>query len=191
VTLLLVRHAEPVPQQDPRFEENERPLSDEGRCQAERLAEQLAGLRVEAIYSSPYPRAMQTVEPLAERLRLSPIVVDDLRERLLSPGPLPEWLHHLERSWTDLEFHLPGGESSSAAQERAWHVLGPLADRHRDGVAVVASHGNLIALALQRLVPAVGFDFWRAMPLPAVYTVEAGGRTSGPGLTPGHTPART
>jgi 2,3-bisphosphoglycerate-dependent phosphoglycerate mutase len=184
VTLLLVRHAEPVPARDPRFEENDRPLSDEGRRQADRLAEQLAGRGVEAIYSSPYPRSIQTVEPLAERLRLESVIVEELRERLLSPGPLPGWLEQLERSWAEFEFRLPGGESSAAAQERAWQVLHPLADRHRDGVAVVASHGNLIALALHRLVPAVGFDFWRAMPLPAVYAVGADGRASGPGLDP-------
>jgi broad specificity phosphatase PhoE len=71
VTLLLVRHAEPVPPGDPAFEENERPLSATGRAQAESLADELARPGVTAVYTSPYLRAAQTIEPLAERLGLA------------------------------------------------------------------------------------------------------------------------
>ncbi len=182
MTLVLVRHAEPVPQDDPRFEQNDRPLSAEGRRQAEQLADELAGLGIEQVYTSPYPRAMQTVEPLARRLGLDPVVVEDLRERLLAPGPLAGWMVQLERSWADFAFALPGGESSAEAQARVWRVLQPLSEQHRTGMAVVASHGNLIALALHRLVPAVDVAFWRAMPVPAVYTLASDGAVTGPGL---------
>jgi len=48
---------------------------------------------------------------------------------------------------------------------------------------VVASHGNLIALALHAIVPdQVGFEFWAAMPTPAVYLLPGDGTVSGPGL---------
>jgi hypothetical protein len=46
-------------------------------------------------------------------------------------------------------------------------------------------HGNLIALALNAFVPSIGFDFWAAIPLPAVYRIEfAQDRVgvAGPGL---------
>ena len=66
---MLVRHAEAVAPSDPRYEENDRPLADGGRREAaERLADELAAEAVAAIYSSPYPRAVQTVEPLARRM---------------------------------------------------------------------------------------------------------------------------
>jgi 2,3-bisphosphoglycerate-dependent phosphoglycerate mutase len=183
VTLLLVRHAEPVAPGIAGYEENERPLSEAGRTQSLRLAERLAGAGITAIYSSPYPRARQTVEPLAERLRLPVAIVPDLRERLLGTGPLPDWLGHVERSWADFSYALEGGESAAEAQARVWRVLEPLAERHRSQVAVVASHGNLIALALHRIVAAgVDVEFWRAMPMPAVYWAEPDGRVTGPGL---------
>jgi hypothetical protein len=48
---------------------------------------------------------------------------------------------------------------------------------------VVASHGNLIALALHAIVPdQVDFEFWAAMPTPAVYVLPIDGPVSGPGL---------
>jgi broad specificity phosphatase PhoE len=87
--IVLVRHAEAVAPSDPRFEENDRPLAEAGRRDAERLADQLADEAVDAIYSSPYPRAMQTVEPLARRVGAEISLIDDLRERLLSRGACP------------------------------------------------------------------------------------------------------
>src|SRR6478735_11376384 len=46
-------------------------LSDRGREQAERVAERLAGLRVDALYSSPMERARETAEPTAVRTGLA------------------------------------------------------------------------------------------------------------------------
>ena len=68
---------------------NERPLTPDGREAAARLARELGDEDIAAVYSSPYPRAMQTVEPLAAALDLEVEIVPDLRERLLSPSPTP------------------------------------------------------------------------------------------------------
>jgi 2,3-bisphosphoglycerate-dependent phosphoglycerate mutase len=74
------------------------------------LAAELVREPVAAIYSSPYPRARHTVEPLARRLSLEIETVDDLRERLLSEGPLPDWHVHVERVWSDFSCALLAGE---------------------------------------------------------------------------------
>jgi 2,3-bisphosphoglycerate-dependent phosphoglycerate mutase len=130
VTILLVRHAQPVAPGSAGHEENARPLSAAGHDQAERLADDLAGAGVSAVYSSPYPRAVQTLAPLARRLRLEIVIVDDLRERLLSPRPLPGWRAALRRSWADFSLRLPGGESSAETQRRIQRVLADLEQRH-------------------------------------------------------------
>lgn len=181
---MLVRHAEAVAPSDPGHEENDRPLAVGGRRDAERLADELAAEAVAAIYSSPYPRAVQTVEPLARRLRLEISLVDDLRERLLSSGALPDWREQLQRSWTEFGYALEDGESSAEAQRRVSEVLATLGRRHPGGRIVVASHGNLIALALHAIAPEqVDFEFWAAMPTPAVYVLLPGdGTISGPGF---------
>jgi 2,3-bisphosphoglycerate-dependent phosphoglycerate mutase len=181
--IVLVRHAEAVAPSDPRYEENDRPLADAGRHDAERLADQLAAEAVDAIYSSPYPRAVQTVEPLGRRVGAEISLVDELRERLLSPDALPDWRARLQRSWTDFDHALEGGESCAEAQRRATGVLATLRQRHPGARIVVASHGNLISLALHAIVPdQVDFEFWAAMPTPAVYVLPDDGTVSGPGL---------
>ena len=180
---MLVRHAEAVAPSDPRYEQNDRPLAASGRRDAERLADELAAEPVAAIYSSPYPRAVQTVEPLARRLGLEISPVDNLRERLLSPGALPDWREQLQRSWADFGYALEHGESSAEAQRRVTEVLAALRRRHPAGRIVVASHGNLIALALHAIAPEpVDFEFWAAMPTPAVYVLPGDGTASGPGF---------
>lgn len=126
------------------------------------------------MYSSPYPRARETVEPLSARLGTPLVVIDDLRERVLSVAGRRDWLDHVRRSFADLDYALPDGESSLAAQERVSAVLDDLAARHPGQTVAAASHGHLIALALRLDDPAVGFEFWRAMPMPAIYSVERG-----------------
>ncbi|HXW84216.1 MAG TPA: histidine phosphatase family protein, partial [Candidatus Binataceae bacterium] len=170
--IFLVRHAEPVPPGTESYEENERPLSEAGRAAALALAAELATHRPVALYSSPYPRARQTIEPLALQLGIAIETIDDLRERLLTAAPLKNWRDELRRAWEDFDFKLAGGESSREAQLRVLRVLNDLRARHAHGAIELASHGNLIALALNAMVPRVDFDFWESIPLPAVYRLE-------------------
>jgi 2,3-bisphosphoglycerate-dependent phosphoglycerate mutase len=177
--VILVRHAEPVPPGTPGWEErdDDRPLNAEGEQAAAELADELDPYGLTAIYSSPYPRARQTVEPLAARRELPIQELADLRERLLDPAaPRDDWREVLERSWADPDFALPGGESGREAQRRALAVLDLLRVHHPDGGRLlVASHGNLIALILQAMEPEVGFAFHLAMPMPALYHLEHDG----------------
>ena len=103
-------------------------------------------------------------------------LIDDLRERRLSPDPVPDWRTALEHAWTDADYALPGGESGRSAQRRAVATLDLVRSRHPDGGRVVlGSHGNLISLILQALEPDVGFAFHMSMPTPAVYRLNHDG----------------
>jgi 2,3-bisphosphoglycerate-dependent phosphoglycerate mutase len=174
--VLLVRHAEPIPVGTPDIHDDDRPLTDAGRAAADELATELDGWEITAIYSSPYERAVQTVTVLAERRGIPVQLLDDLRERRLSLEPHDAWRTTLERSWSDADFELPGGESGRTAQRRAIAILDLLRTRHADGGRIVlGSHGNLISLVLQALQPEVGFDFQMAMPTPALYRLTHDG----------------
>ena len=165
--LYLVRHAHSYWTPD-----EMRPLSLMGLEDARRVANLLAPLRPEAIYSSPYLRARQTVEPLAGELEMSIQEVADLRERTLSEVPVDDWRAALKRSWEDFSFACPGGESSGAAQQRAVSACRDLAGRHSQGAMVLATHGNLLALLMNHYDPSVGFDRWNALSSPDIYRVD-------------------
>jgi 2,3-bisphosphoglycerate-dependent phosphoglycerate mutase len=171
MTVLLVRHAESVTPGTSGFDEYTRPLTPKGLRDAQRLSETLASTRIDAAYSSPYLRARQTIEPIAQARGLTIATIDDLRERMLSPVDLPDWQAHLKRSWEDFDYALAGGESSRDAQARVLPVLDTIASRHSSGTVILASHGNLIALALHAIMPNVNYEFWESIPMPAVFTL--------------------
>ena len=66
MAVLLVRHAEAGDRHRWDGPDEARPLSEQGRAQAERLVDVLAGHLVDRVLSSPYLRCTQTVAPLAE-----------------------------------------------------------------------------------------------------------------------------
>jgi 2,3-bisphosphoglycerate-dependent phosphoglycerate mutase len=171
LTLLLIRHAESMAPGISGFDEYTRPLTAKGMRDAQQLRDALASARIDAAYSSPYLRARQTIEPIAHARGITIVTVEDLRERLLSPVDLPEWRAHLRRSWEDFDYAPPGGETSRDAQARVVRVLDTIAARHTAGTVILASHGNLIALALNAFTPSVDYAFWESIPMPAVFTL--------------------
>ena len=68
--VLLVRHGRAGSRKRWEGPDIERPLSKKGRRQAEGLVDMLTRYPIQRILSSPYVRCMQTVEPLAEKLKL-------------------------------------------------------------------------------------------------------------------------
>ena len=165
--LFLVRHAHSdyVP-------DEMRALSESGQRAAQRVADLLEDRGVAVIVSSPYTRAVQTVQPLADRLGISIAVDADLRERQLSAGPLDDFQRWLEATWNDFDLAYPGGESSAAAQERVSRAIRRTVEAAGDRTVVVSSHGNALALFLRTIDSTVDFQFWSKMSVPDVYAVE-------------------
>jgi 2,3-bisphosphoglycerate-dependent phosphoglycerate mutase len=176
--VILVRHARAVPPGSLGWEkrDSDRPLTEEGLRNAAELAIELEPYVLYAIYSSPYKRALQTVEPTARIRAMRVNQLADLRERLLAPVLSAGWQEHVRRSWEDPDYAAPGGETARAAQRRGIGTLDLLRVRHPDGGAIlVSSHGNLIALILQAFEPRIGLAFAQAMPMPAIYHLEHDG----------------
>ncbi len=66
--IYLVRHAKAGERRVWEGDDEARPLSKLGWKQSEAIAKRLAAKGASSLYSSPYVRCMQTLEPLAERL---------------------------------------------------------------------------------------------------------------------------
>jgi 2,3-bisphosphoglycerate-dependent phosphoglycerate mutase len=184
--ILLVRHAQSVPPSVGGPGESERPLTDAGIRQAEQLVPVLAAAGASRVLSSPYLRAVQTVEPTA---RAGGLVVerrDELREWVSGLEPRPDWQARYRDAWTRPTAAFGAGETHEALTRRAVRALEQIRDETTVGeTVVVGSHGTWISRALLGLGCPVDADFWFAMPMPAVYEVVLGGRSprvSGPGL---------
>jgi 8-oxo-dGTP diphosphatase len=76
VSAFLVRHAKAGHRSGWSGDDWERPLTNGGHLQAAAIADRLAGEGLKSLWSSPYVRCVQTLEPLADRIGL-PIAADD------------------------------------------------------------------------------------------------------------------
>jgi 2,3-bisphosphoglycerate-dependent phosphoglycerate mutase len=134
-TLLLVRHGETDWNAEGRLQgQTDRPLSEYGRRQARKLAEELAGEPLDAIYASDLARARETAEIVGERIGL-PVVLDpELREKDWGSW---EGLTAVERDRVEFV-----GESTEAHQERILRALERISERHPDGRLLVVTHGG-------------------------------------------------
>ena len=181
--LVLVRHARPHFPISGGPDEFHRGLTAEGEAQAADLVDPLLRLRPVRVVSSPYLRAVQTVQPLAAALDLPVETRADLREWDSGICPRPDYADLYAQSWSEPGRARPGGESLRDLSARAVAALTALAG---DGTVVVGSHGTFVARALAGFgVPGIDWPFCRAMPMPAVYRVRigvAGTVATGPGM---------
>jgi 2,3-bisphosphoglycerate-dependent phosphoglycerate mutase len=153
-------------------------LTAKGRQQAIELVPRIRALGPDAMFSSPYRRAVGSIAPSGTALGLKIITDDRLKERLLKPVGvvLPDWQDHVRRSFDDRDYALAGGESLNQTSARAMAaLLQVMATGHQR--PVVAAHGNLIASVLGELDQSFGFVCWQEMKMPHVYRLGfEGGR---------------
>src|SRR4249919_144735 len=93
MTIYLVRHAKAGSRRDWPADDDLRPLSPAGQRQAVRIGEALADVGATRIVSSPFVRCRQTLDPLAQRLRL-PL---ELSDALAEGAPLTDTLRLFEK----------------------------------------------------------------------------------------------
>lgn len=181
-TFYLVRHAHAQWQPD----EN-RPLSTVGKRDAEKIAELLLHLPIGAIYSSPYRRAVQTIQPLAVKIGRRVSTVPDLRERRLGRFNGDDFENAVLATWADFTFAFDDGESNEAAQSRAVDFVQGLQKGGGVGPFVLSTHGNLLALIVNCFDPALGYGFWQTVTMPDVVglTLDGGKLISLNRLWPG------
>lgn len=136
-------------------------LSDDGRAQADAVAERIAVLKsVDAVYASPLERTRETAAPIAAARHLKVktdrgLVEADIGEwtgrELKAVRKLPEWKvvqHHPSG------FRFPGGESFLDIQNRMVHTVHRLTAAHPGGTVVAVSHADPIKAALAHAIGA-------------------------------------
>lgn len=158
-TVYLVRHGETEGNRVRRYQPYNTPLSEEGRRQAQFVAERLAaeGPFV-ALYTSDLSRTQETAAIIAAQLGLVPIPDPRLRE--LDPG---DWKGSL---YDEIETHFPGhreqwiasgglerlpgaeGESTAEVRERVTAAFDEVVARHPGAQVILVSHGWALAILL-------------------------------------------
>ncbi len=144
--LLFIRHAEP---DFSVCDDHSRPLTEKGKRDSRHLVNLLKDEPVQAIYASPYIRAVETVKPLAESLGLDVQTIDDLRERKITDHWIDDFNGFVKKQWQDFSYHLPEGESLAVVQKRNMKVLMDVMKRHANETIVIGTHGTSLSTIIQ------------------------------------------
>jgi len=178
--LILIRHGETDWNVEGRYQgQADPPLNARGRAQARRLAEELRGVGLNVLYSSPLRRALQTAQVIAETLglplhiepRLMEIHQGDWEGRLRSEiaARYPNLFHRWETEpW---EVIPPGGESLAQVQARVYAALDEILARHPRQCVGLVTHRIPIALTKVRY-QGLDPDVVRTLELPNTYWEE-------------------
>ncbi len=172
--VLLVRHgASAAAYEDEPFAVNaeghgDPPLSEEGHEQAELVGIRLAEQQPSALFVTSLQRTRQTAAPFADRSRLAPVEVPDLREihlgdwergeyraRIAAADPLAIRVF-VEQRW-DL---IPNAENDEAFAERVRRGFDRVVAESGSGRSVVAVvHGGVIAELCRQATGSEPFAF--------------------------------
>ena len=145
---MLIRHGLPVRREltegiaDPE-------LADAGHAQARHLTEYLASEPIDAVYTSPLRRAVQTAEPLAASKGLHLHVIDSVAEwdrnsseyvpiEELKAANDPRWQALMRGEWT------VNDETPEQFARRVVEALEALVDAHSGQRVAVLCHGGVI-----------------------------------------------
>lgn len=170
--LFLLRHGESVDDiEDAYGGIADYPLTESGRKTAQALADKLAPEQIKRIYTSPYRRARETAEILADKWRVDVCVEDGLRERNsygvlsgVSKQKATEIFGHVLARLKDKpgDYYsselVVGAEPVSEVLERATNSLQQIIAKSNgryDPVAVV-THGNVTRTIYEHLLRVKG-----------------------------------
>ncbi|GGZ27034.1 phosphoglycerate mutase [Streptomyces inusitatus] len=172
-TLLLARHGQTVWHAENRYAGvSDVALTDEGRRQAARLGEWAARNPVDAIWTSPLSRAIETAAPACEALGLTPRREPGLREcdfgaaegRTLAEFRREHPEAALGFTKDPVAHPFPGAEDPRAAAGRAVEALRRVAGAHEGGRVLVVAHNTLLRLALCELLSIPLGNYRRVFP---------------------------
>jgi len=159
--LTLIRHGETEWNREGRIQgyHSDSVLTATGRAQADRVAERLAGERVDALFSSDAGRARQTAAAIAAAVGLDVLYDAALRERNYGvfEGRTYE---EIEREFPeayrkfrsrDPHYAPPEGESGAQFRDRIVAALERVAARSEARHAAVVTHGGALGIAYRHV----------------------------------------
>ena len=170
---IVIRHGETAWNAQSRIQGHlDSPLNEEGLGQALLVAERLAREPFSTLYSSDLGRALQTVQPIADRTAHEAIREPRLRERhlgvfqgLTGAQCEQQYPHEYARfKLRDPDHVVPGGESVRQLFERVASIFADFALRHPGERVVVVTHGGVLD-ALHRFAASIALERPRDFPI--------------------------
>lgn len=163
--IYFIRHAHSTYTRD----DLQRPLSSQGLKDALQVTDIMKMEEVDFVISSPYKRAIETVEGVADYYNKEIILYDDFKERTLSSVPVDNFKEAMLQVWDNPSFFFEGGESNIVAQNRAIPAFLEILAKYPDKKIVIGTHGNIFTLIMNFFDTNYDLHFWQQLQMPDIY----------------------
>lgn len=153
--LYFVRHAEP---NYLNHDDGNRELSAKGLKDRELVSQYLSNKKVDAVLSSPYKRAIDTIQPFADSNQLPIEIVEDFRERKVDSAWIEDFTAFSKKQWSDFSYKLADGETLEEVQMRNVNALMRVLGKYQDKTVVIGSHGTALCTIIHYFDNSFGYE---------------------------------
>ncbi|MED0959616.1 histidine phosphatase family protein [Bacillus paramycoides] len=171
--IYMVRHGE-----SPKLEGDERTrgLTEKGILDTHRVTEILKAEGIDTFISSPYKRAMLTIEKSADFYEKEILIYENLKEcRFSSEDKIisdKEVYPLVKKMFSKPEFSLTEGESYVDCQRRVVRVLKEILMDFQGNKIVIGTHGLVMTQMMNYFDNQYGFEFLMNTSKPDMYKLE-------------------
>ncbi|MBE9914918.1 histidine phosphatase family protein [Paenibacillus donghaensis] len=171
--IYMVRHGE-----SPKAEGNERTraLTDKGMQDAKIITELLKDEGIDTFISSPYRRAVLTIEEAARSAGKEVLVIENLKEIVFAGEDKILQDHEVyplvKKMFAEPGFSLPGGESMTIGRERTVAVLKKILKDYKGQKVAIGTHGAVMTLMMGHFDSQYDVKFLFTTSKPDIYRME-------------------
>ena len=155
IKVFFVRHAEP---NYDNHDDRSRELSPRGMEDRKKVTSFLADKNIDIVISSPFKRAVDTVQDFADKNGLPVEIVEDFRERKVDSGWIEDFASFSKKQWSDFSFKLSDGECLKEVQDRNISALNNVLKQYSGKNIVVGSHGTSLSTIINFYDNSFGYD---------------------------------
>lgn len=171
--IYLVRHGE-----SPKLEGSERTrgLTDKGKLDSHRVSRLLKVEEIDTFISSPYSRAMMTIEESARYYGKEIIIFEDLKELIFLREDMiisdNEIYPLVRRMFSDPNYSEGFGESINDCKRRSVARLKEILKNYKGHKIVIGTHGLVMTLMMRYFDSQYGYEFLMQTSKPDIYRME-------------------
>lgn len=167
--VVLVRHGQTDWNRDQIFRGRvDVPLNETGRAEARKIGEALRGIPLDAVYSSPLSRAVETARAIlvhhSLELRTDPglMDIDYGRWQGVALNEVKRMYPDLYRAWSETpeSVQMPGGESLEDVRRRTMEALKRICRTHPGGTVLIVAHRVVNKVLLCAVMGLDNRHFW-------------------------------
>lgn len=154
-TVYFVRHAQPDLSV---HDDLTRPLTEKGLQDRKKVTDYFRDKHIDQAFSSPFKRAIDTIQPVIDEKKLTLSSISDFRERKIGDEWISNFHEYCERQWEDFDYKLRNGESLKETQERNVAALKLVLSKYQDQTMIIGGHGTAIGSVINYYDPSFKYE---------------------------------